>query len=73
MKRGPTAYARERRYVLQCVATMLEASLANADEWLYVDSDEFSVRRREKALKQLVAKLRKQADRGAPDAPRGGT
>lgn len=67
-KRDPTAYSKERRYVLESAASVLESAFANGDEWLYTDGDptEHAVRRREKALRSLIAGLRRKASMPHP-------
>lgn len=66
MRRGPTAYARERRYVLACAAAILDNTFAEGARWLHQrddasgdDAPEHVVRRRELALTRLVAELRR--------------
>jgi len=43
-------------------AALLESAFGNGDEWLYKDADSALVRRREKAARRLIERLRKEAE-----------
>lgn len=63
----PTARAKERRYVLARVATLLDSELANGSEWIAVDeagndADERVVRCREEVLRDIAAELRRRSE-----------
>lgn len=64
MKRGPTAYARERRYIMRCLASTLENDVcALGAAYIYEDGspDEPTIRRRVKAARAIAADLRRRA------------
>ena len=55
-----------RRYVAACAATILDQDSGHGNDYLYEDADDATVRRREKALARLVARLRREAMPPAP-------
>jgi len=67
VRRGPTAYACERRYLLRCLAATLENDVEhNGAAYIFGDDcgaderpDEPTLRRRVKAARALVRQLRR--------------
>lgn len=51
-----------RCYVAGMAARLLECAIPNGDGWLYDNADEPTILRREKAVRQLAARLRKIAE-----------
>lgn len=64
MSRNYEATTEARRHVVLGAAALLESAVANGDAWLFEEGkpDDATVRRRVKALRRLVAKMRKMAE-----------